>query len=75
MTKIKLGGIYRHFKGNLYRVIDTVKHSETNEEMVLYECLYENSESKLWVRPIKMFTETIEFEGKHVKRFESITKK
>lgn len=48
-------GKYQHYKGGLYRVIDVVKHSETLEDLVLYETLYENPRSKLWVRPLKMF--------------------
>ncbi len=61
-------GIYRHFKGKFYRVIGTAKHSETLEDMVLYEPLYE-SETKLWVRPLSMFIEKIEINGKKVWRF------
>lgn len=49
------GGVYRHYKGKLYRVIDIVRHSETLEDMVLYECLYENNLGKLWVRPKELF--------------------
>lgn len=61
-------GIYRHYKGNLYELIDIVNHSETLEKMVLYRALYGRGE--LWVRPISMWDETIEVEGKKVKRFE-----
>ena len=68
---IKLGK-YRHFKGMEYNVIAVVKHSETLEEMVLYEALYDNPVSKLWVRPLNMFLETIEKDGKTFKRFEYI---
>ena len=60
-------GKYRHFKGNEYRVVGVAKHSETLEEMVVYIPLY--GEGGLWVRPAKMFDETIEREGKTVKRF------
>ena len=57
--EIKLG-IYKHFKtGNLYRVIGVGKHSETLEDMVFYEALYNNEMSKLWARPLKMFTEEV----------------
>ena len=52
-------GIYKHFKGNLYKVIGVGKHSETLEDFVLYEALYDNPRSKLWVRPLKMFTEEV----------------
>jgi hypothetical protein len=65
-------GIYRHFKGKLYKVIDVVRHSETLEQMVLYETQYENELGKLWVRPLPMFTEEIEVNGKKVPRFEFV---
>ena len=60
-------GIYRHFKGNLYEVIGTAKHSETLEEMVVYKALYD--EGSLWVRPASMWDETIERDGHTYKRF------
>ncbi len=59
-------GRYLHYKGNYYIVLGTVLHSETEEELVLYRP--EKSE-QLWVRPKKMFEETIELEGKETKRF------
>ena len=62
-------GMYKHFKGNLYKVLGMVKHSETREDLVLYEALYDNPLGKLWVRPREMFEEVIEIEGKKVKRF------
>ncbi len=66
-------GIYRHSKlGNLYRVTGVAKHSETLEELVVYECLYDNPRSKLWVRPLEMFLEEVELDGKKVPRFEYI---
>ena len=66
---IKLG-IYKHYKtGNLYRVIGTAKHSETLEDLVIYEALYENKVSKLWARPAKMFEEQVEWKGTKVPRF------
>lgn len=61
-------GIYRHYKGNLYELIDIVNHSETLEKMVLYRALYGKGE--LWVRPISMWDEIVEVDGMKVKRFE-----
>ncbi len=63
-------GIYRHFKGNEYQVIGVAKHSETQEEMVVYTPLY--NDSGLWVRPLTMFTEFIYTNGVDKKRFEYI---
>ena len=62
-------GIYQHYKGKKYRVIGVAKHSETLEDMVVYEALYENEVSKLWVRPLDMFLEEVEIDGKIVPRF------
>jgi hypothetical protein len=63
-------GKYRHFKGNEYEVLELVHHSETQEPMVLYRALY--GERGLWVRPLAMFFETIERDGKSLQRFEHI---
>ena len=60
-------GLYRHYKGNLYQVIDTVRHSETWEPMTLYRALY--GERGLWVRPAAMFGETVVVEGRIQPRF------
>lgn len=65
-------GLYKHYKGKHYQVLGVCKHSETMEDLVLYETLYENEISRLWVRPISMFLETIEVDGKRVPRFEYI---
>ncbi len=64
------GGLYRHYKGGMYRAHDIVRHSETLEELVLYETLYENKHGKLWVRPKAMFLETVVIEGVTRPRFE-----
>ena len=63
-------GRYKHYKGREYQVIGTAKHSETLEEFVVYEALYDNPESKLWVRPKEMFEEEVEVDGKKIPRFE-----
>ena len=60
-------GIYRHFKGKRYELIDIAKHSETLEEMVVYRALY--GEGGLWVRPLAMWSEIIERDGKKFSRF------
>lgn len=64
-------GTYRHYKGALYEVIDTVRHSETEEWLVLYRPLY--GEGKLWVRPYEMFTEMVEVNGQEVARFACVS--
>ena len=63
-------GIYRHYKGRLYQVLHTAQHSETEEMLVVYRCLY--GEYGVWVRPLAMFTETVEVHGKEIPRFELI---
>lgn len=63
-------GRYRHYKGNEYEVIDIARHSETEEELVVYTALY--GEKGMWARPLKMFTEQIEIDGEKVFRFEYI---
>jgi len=65
-------GIYEHYKGNRYRVIGIAKHSETLEDLVVYESLYENKVSKLWVRPLSMFLEEVEVNGRKIPRFKYI---
>jgi len=60
-------GKYRHFKGMEYEVLAVAKHSETLEEMVVYKALY--GEGDVWVRPISMWDETVERDGKTYKRF------
>lgn len=60
-------GIYRHFKGNRYRLLYVAKHSETLESMVVYQALY--GEQGIWVRPAAMWTEHVEREGYSGPRF------
>ncbi|MFJ3263810.1 DUF1653 domain-containing protein [Pseudomonas sp. NPDC086581] len=60
-------GLYRHHKGQQYRVLGVARHSETEEELVIYQALY--GEFGLWVRPLSMFTEAVEVNGGKVPRF------
>jgi hypothetical protein len=60
-------GIYRHYKGNAYRVVGLARHSENLEPLVVYEALY--GERGLWVRPAAMFVEHVSVDGKEVPRF------
>lgn len=60
-------GLYRHYKGMLYEVIDTVRHSETLEPMTLYRALY--GQRGLWVRPAAMFEEQVVIDGVLQPRF------
>lgn len=69
MTKIKVG-IYRHYKGNLYQVLHTARHSETKETLVVYRALY--GDYGVWVRPLTMFCESVTIDGKTLPRFELI---
>jgi len=68
--EIRIGKKYRHFKGNEYLVLHVAKHSETLEEMVVYQALY--GERGIWVRPLEMFLDRKEVGGKSVIRFEEI---
>lgn len=67
MNKIKIKGIYRHFKGDLYLVEDIIYHSETNEKMVAYRALY--GDNTLWCRPYDNFMEEVNKNGQKY-RFE-----
>ena len=63
-------GVYEHYKGSKYQVIDTVTHSETEELMVLYRIMYGNKD--LWVRPYDMFFENVTLDSQTVPRFKYI---
>ena len=64
-------GFYRHYKGKMYKVLGVARHSETQEEMVVYEAQYDSEfgTRALWVRLVKEFAEMVEIEGKKVPRF------
>jgi len=73
ITKVCMGiqlGKYRHFKGMEYEVVDVAKCSETLNEFVVYRALY--GEKGLWIRPLKMFLETVERDGELKQRFEFV---
>lgn len=63
-------GLYRHYKGGEYEVLDLVRHSETEQQMVLYRPCY--GDASLWVRPLEMFQESVEIDGKTIPRFQHI---
>jgi hypothetical protein len=66
-------GKYKHSKtGNFYKVLGVAKNSETLEEFVVYEALYQNPTSKLWVRSKKIFLQKVEINGKKVSRFQLV---
>jgi len=60
-------GRYKHFKGREYEVLHLARHSETQEELVVYRALY--GDFSVWVRPASMWNETVEWDGKSYKRF------
>ncbi|MEN9430479.1 MAG: hypothetical protein RJA86_1338 [Pseudomonadota bacterium] len=61
-------GVYRHYKGKEYQVIAVARHSETEEELVVYRLMY--GDFSYWVRPLSMFTENIELDGVITPRFQ-----
>jgi len=60
MRKIKVGHIYKHFKGDMYIIVDIAEHTETGESMVIYKALYGNY--KVYARPYDMFASTVDHE-------------
>jgi hypothetical protein len=59
MEQVKIGKVYRHFKGNYYFVENVALDSENKERMVVYKAIYDRPDSQIWVRPEKMFLEEI----------------
>lgn len=70
MNSIIIGGLYEHYKGLQYKVIAIARHSETLEELVVYQALY--GEQGIWVRPLSMFAENIVINRQSVPRFKLI---
>lgn len=66
-------GRYRHYKGQEYEVLGVARHSENEEEYVVYRALY--GDRGLWIRPTTMFEELVVVEGRHVPRFEPLEKR
>ncbi len=66
-------GLYRHYKGAEYQVIDVARHSETEEWFVVYETRYADEAPSTWVRPADMFAETVEIGGEVIARFQFIS--
>ncbi len=71
MREVIEGGLYRHFKGNPYRVLYVATHSETMEPYVVYQALY--GERGIWVRPLDMFVEDVDRDGRVQPRFALIS--
>lgn len=69
MEEVSINGLYQHFKGGIYKVIAIAKHSETLEEMVVYQSQKDNS---IWVRPKSMWNEQVLYQDKLVNRFSKI---
>ncbi len=75
MSELVVGGTYVHYKNKKYVVTGTARHSETLEEMVIYECLYPNDLGKVWVRPAKLFLEDIKTETFQGPRFRLVERR
>ena len=67
---VQTGERYRHFKGNEYEIVAVGRHSETEEELVVYRALYGSGD--VWIRPLAMFTDTVERDGVVMPRFEKV---
>lgn len=61
-------GVYRHYKGALYRVLHVAQHSDSQEKLVVYEALYE--QGQIWARPLDAFSESVFIDGRAMRRFE-----
>jgi hypothetical protein len=63
-------GLYEHYKGGRYEVLHLARHSETEEQLVVYRALY--GDRGVWVRPLEMFAETVTIDGDDVPRFRPV---
>lgn len=79
MKNLQINGLYEHYSGKRYKVLGEARHTETLEELVLYQALYFDEEFQaeglLWVRPKAMFLGNVERDGKVVERFRLIESK
>ena len=64
---ITVSSIYEHYKGLRYKILGIARHSETLEELIVYQALY--GEGGVWVRPVAMFIETVSVDGRVIPRF------
>ena len=69
----KKGEIYRHYKGDSYKVHELALHSNDEEWMVVYEPLYESPDAPLFTRPLREWRQEVEWNGMHVERFEKVS--
>lgn len=65
-------GLYQHYKGNVYKVLGLARHTETLEELVIYQAV---KDGKIWARPRKMFEEQVLLDGVQIPRFKKINEK
>ncbi len=76
IAKVRVGAFFEHFKGKKYKILNIARHSETLGLCVIYQALYNSPEfgdHSIWVRPLEMFLETVEINGKEVPRFRLIS--
>jgi hypothetical protein len=67
---VAVGSLYEHYKGHRYKILSIARHSETLEELVVYQAMY--GEGDVWVRPLDMFFETVEIRGEMQPRFKAL---
>ncbi len=75
VAKVPSGAIFRHYKGKLYKIIQIGRHTEEHTLQVVYQALYKTDtygDQPIWIRPLKMFLETVTINGQEVPRFELI---